>query len=476
MPAARLPPPDDTREPPRVDRRRLLAFLGPATLVSVGYMDPGNWATNLEGGARFGYQLLWVLVLSNLMALLLQTLAARLGIVSGLDLAGACRAHYSPRVSVALWLLAELAIVACDMAELLGSAVALNLLFGIPMLAGALLTVLDVFLILALERRGARTLEAAVAALVATIAVCLGVDLLLVRPALGPMGHGLVPRLSGASLYLAIGILGATVMPHNLYLHSALVRRREAAPPPAEQRRTLRNSFLGTALALNLALLVNAAILVLSAAVFAARGLAVTDLRQAYHLLAPILGTGLAATLFAVALLASGQSATVTGTLAGQIVMEGFVRLRVSPLARRAITRGLAVIPAVAVLAVAGEGGAMPLLVASQVVLSLQLPFAVVPLLRFTNARSVMGASANGLAVRLLAGACAAVVLVANGALVVHTIVELRARSSALAAVIAAAAFGALALLGWIAVAPLHRRPDESPVAGDAGALLAGGE
>jgi len=436
---------------------RFLRFLGPATLVAVGYMDPGNWATDLEGGTRFGYQLLWVLVASNVVALLLQSLAARLGLVAGADLAQACRQHFSTRVNFSLWFLAELAIIACDLAELLGSAVALNLLFGVPMVYGALLTLFDVFLILALQRRGADRLEATVLTLLVTVAICLGVELALAKPNLAEVASGLRPTLSAGSLYVAIGIVGATIMPHNLYLHSGLVKRCGPRPEDEHQRRILRRSFYGTALALNLALLVNAAILVLAAAAFSKTPGAVSDLQSAYHLLAPVLGTGLASVLFAVGLLCSGTSATITGTLAGQIVMEGFLRIRLPAFQRRVFTRGLAIVPAVAVLAWAGESGTMRLLLASQVILSLQLPFAIVPLIRFTSDPQLMGRFANPSWIKLAAGTSGVFITAANGALISRTLDDLRQHSPIAAGLFAVAALAALALLGWVCVVPLRR-------------------
>lgn len=439
----------------RPDRRRF-AFLGAATLVSVGYVDPGNWATDLEGGARFGYGLLWVLVGSGLIATLLQTLSARLGVVSGLDLAAACRAYYDRRLSIPLWLLAELAIIACDMAEVLGSAVALNLLFGWPLLTGALVTACDVFLILALQRRGARSIEVVIGALVFAIAVCLGAQLVLAQPALGPMLRGLVPKLEGDSLYIAIGILGATVMPHNLYLHSAIVPKGARSGTPEQQSSTLRSCFSSTAFALTLALLLNAAILMVAAAVFSMRGIAVSDLRDAHRLLAPLVGTSIASTLFAIALLCSGQSSSITGTLAGQVVMEGFVRWPLPPVLRRALTRSLAIIPAVIVLSAVGESGSMPLLIASQVVLSLQLPFAIVPLIRFTSSRSIMGRFANPALVRVLAVLCALLICAANMSLIGRLVIEWYTRSPALAYAFAAVATAALGLLIWTSLTPLR--------------------
>jgi len=400
---------------------RLWPFLGPGVLVSVGYMDPGNWATDLEGGARFGYQLLWVLAASNLIALVLQTLAARLGLVRGLDLAQACREMYPRPAVYTLWILCEIAIIACDLAEVIGSAVPLNLLFDIPMLWGATITVLDVLLILVLQRFGARRLEAVALVMVLTIAACFAVELYLVEPNWSEAARGLQPRIEGASLYIAIGILGATVMPHNLYLHSALVKTRVVAPRPDARARALRFTFIDTLLSLNFAFFINAAILIVSAAVFFRNGTPVDDLREAHRLLAPLLGVSIASVLFAIALLCAGQAATITGTVAGQIVMEGFLRLRLSPTARRLLTRLLAVVPALVVLKVAGEQSALDLLIVTQVVLSLQLPFAIVPLLRFTNSRDVMQEWRSPAGIRWLGWLIAALIIGANGWLAVNT-------------------------------------------------------
>lgn len=436
--------------------RRRFAYLGAAALVSVGYVDPGNWATDLEGGARFGYQLLWVLVASGLIATLLQTLSAKLGVVTGLDLAAACREHYSRRLSIPLWILAELAIIACDMAEVLGSAVALNLLFGMPLIVGAVLTGLDVLLLLIIQRQHARGIELLISGLLLVIAGCLGVQLLWARPDFAEIGQGLRPSLDGASLYIAIGMLGATVMPHNLYLHSAIVPKREALDTPKKQRQVLGRVVSSTAFALTCALLLNAAILVVSAAVFHSRGIEVTTLNDAHRLLAPLLGTGAASALFAVALLCSGQSSTITGTLAGQVVMEGFMRWRLPVALRRSITRGLAIIPAVAVLAIVGESGTMLLLIASQVVLSFQLPFAILPLVRFTSSGAVMGRSKNGLTVRALASVCALLVIGANAVLVARLVAEWHESSPLLAYGAALAAGAGLVLLFWITLTPLR--------------------
>ena len=379
-----------------VGLRRLAAFAGPGFLVAVGYMDPGNWATDLAGGSAFGYSLLSVILLSNLMAIVLQTLAARLGIATGRDLASACRDAYSRPVAIVLWLLCEIAIVACDLAEVIGTAIGLNLLFGLPLVWGVVLTALDVFLILALQKRGFRRLEAFVIALLAIIAGCFAYELIISRPDLTGVAAGLVPTpeivTNPAMLYLAIGILGATVMPHNLYLHSAAVQTRNFDRSPEGKRDAAKWATLDTTIALMLALFVNAAILILAAAAFHTAGnTTVAEIQDADRLLTPTMGAALASTLFAVALLASGQNSTVTATLAGQVIMEGFLRLRLAPWVRRLVTRGLAIIPAGIVAALYGESGTAKLLVLSQVVLSLQLPFAVVPLVQFTSDRTKMG-------------------------------------------------------------------------------------
>ena len=399
--------------------RRLLAFLGPGYMVSVGYMDPGNWATDLAGGSQFGYLLLSVILLSNLMAILLQALAARLGIATGLDLAQACRARYSRPVSLLLWIACEIAIIACDLAEVIGTAIALNLLFGIPLMWGAILTALDVFLILLLMNRGFRWLEAFVIALLTLIFVCFGVQMVLAQPSIAAIADGFLPKAeivtNPAALYLAIGIIGATVMPHNLYLHSSIVQTR-AYPRTEEGRRMgLRWAVADSTLALMLALFVNAAILITAAAVFHSAGRTdVAEIQDAYHLLSPMLGVGIASLLFAVALLASGINSTVTATLAGQIVMEGFLSLRVPDWARRLITRGIAVIPVVVVTGLYGESGTAKLLVLSQVVLSMQLPFAVIPLVRFVSDRQLMGSFVIGRLTQVLAWAIAGLIVVLN--------------------------------------------------------------
>ncbi|HYM21156.1 MAG TPA: Nramp family divalent metal transporter [Candidatus Kapabacteria bacterium] len=394
--------------------RRLLAFGGPAYLISVGYMDPGNWATDLEGGARFGYALLWILLLSNLMALLLQTLSARLGIVTGRDLAQACRDEYPKPVTIALWVLCEIAIAACDLAEVLGTAIAINLLFGLHLLWGVLITSLDAFVLLGLQRLGMRKLEAAIISLVLLIGCCFIIEIALSSPDWGGAAHGLVPTLPIGSLVIAIGIIGATVMPHNLYLHSALVQTRQFEQSVDGKRQACKYNFLDSLIALNGAFFINAAILILASAVFFSRGQIVTEIQQAHALLSPLLGTVLAGVVFAVALLASGQSSTVTGTLAGQIVMEGFLHLRIRPVVRRIITRLIAIIPAVIVIAALGESSTLPLLIASQVILSLQLSFALIPLIQFTSSRALMGDFANKWWVKLLSWATAAIILGLN--------------------------------------------------------------
>jgi manganese transport protein len=394
--------------------RRFFAFSGPAYLVSVGYMDPGNWAADLEAGSRFGYQLLWVLMLSNLLAILLQTLSARLGIATGRDLAQSCREHYPKHVNYALWALCEIAIAACDLAEVLGTAIALKLLFGLPLLWGVAITVMDTFLILSLSRYGIRLLERVVLGMIAVIGACIAAQLFLARPDLTQVASGLVPRLSGESLYIAIAMLGATVMPHNLYLHSALVQTRAISGSAESKREASHFNFLDSATALTAALFVNAGILVLAAAVFHARGVEVTGLEQAYELLAPLLGSSIAATFFATALLASGQSSTFTGTFAGQIVMEGFLNLRMRPWLRQLITRMVAIVPAAVVIAWLGESQVYPMLIFSQVLLSLQLPFAIVPLVHFTSDRAKMGALANSLWLKIAAWATAAFVVMLN--------------------------------------------------------------
>lgn len=431
----------------------MLAFGGPAYLVSVGYMDPGNWATDLEGGARFGYGLLWVLVLSNLMAILLQTLAARLGIVAGRDLAQACRESYPKPVCDALWVLCEIAIAACDLAEVLGAAIGLHLLFGIPLVIGVSLTALDTILVLWFSRYGIRLIEALILLLIAVMTACFGVELAFAKPVWHEMMAGLVPRLNGRSLYIAIGILGATVMPHNLYLHSALVQTRRIGRTVEEKREACRYNLADSVIALNGALIVNAAILIMAAAVFFKHGVIVTEIEQAHQLLTPLLGTALASGLFAIALLASGQSSTLTGTFAGQIVMEGFLNLRLRPWLRRVITRFLAIIPAVITVYYWGAKGTLDLIILSQVILSMQLPFAVIPLIRFTSDQGRMGEFANRNWVKALAWSVAFVILGLNfwyaGGMLIPW-----ARAAAWHAMLVVPVSAAIiGLLGWITFA-----------------------
>jgi manganese transport protein len=406
---------------------RLLAFLGPGYMVSVGYMDPGNWATDIAGGARFGYLLLSVILLSNLMAIVLQGLSARLGIATGRDLAQACRDHFSRPVNLGLWVLCEIAIIACDLAEVIGTAIALKLLFGLPLVMGAIITAVDVVLVLWLMHRGFRALEAFVIALLLVIFACFAVQIALAAPPLHAVLGGFIPRAEVVTnphaLYLAIGIIGATVMPHNLYLHSSIVQTRAYPRTDSGRRSALRWAVTDSTIALMLALFINASILILAAAVFHAQGRTdVQEIEQAYELLSPMLGVGLASTLFAVALLASGINSTVTATLAGQIVMEGFLRLRIAPWARRLITRGIAIVPVVIVTAIYGEQGTARLLVLSQVLLSMQLPFAVIPLVLFVGNKARMGALVAPKWLLTLAWVIAAVIVVLNVKLLVETV------------------------------------------------------
>ena len=406
--------------------KKMLAFAGPGYLVAVGYMDPGNWATDLAGGSRFGYTLLSVILISNLMAMLLQALALRLGIATGRDLAQACRDHYSRPVNFVLWILCEIAIAACDLAEVIGSAIALNLLFGIPLLWGVCITAVDVLLILLLQHRGFRWLEAFVIALVATIGVCFGIELLLAQPAIGEMARGLIPTpdivFDPGKLYIAIGILGATVMPHNLYLHSSIVQTRSFGTSDEGKREAIKFATIDSTLALFFAFFINGAILILAAATFHTTGnQGVADIGDAHQLLTPLLGTTMASVLFAVALLASGQNSTITGTLAGQIVMEGFLNIRLPAWLRRLITRLIAIIPAVIVTAVSGERGTGQLLILSQVILSMQLSFAVVPLVIFTSDKAKMGAFVNPRWVKVTAWSVAVLIGALNGWLLVET-------------------------------------------------------
>ncbi|MBL8581868.1 MAG: Nramp family divalent metal transporter [Rhizobiaceae bacterium] len=408
--------------------RRFFAFVGPGYMVSVGYMDPGNWATDIAGGSQFGYTLLTVILLSNLMAILLQALAARLGIATGRDLAQACRESFPRPVNFLLWIACEAAIIACDLAEVIGTAIALQLLFGIPLITGALITALDAFLVLLLMNRGFRYLEAFVIALLIVIAVCFVIQIAAAAPPIEGVLRGFLPNseivTNPAMLYIAIGIIGATVMPHNLYLHSSIVQTRAYERTDEGKREAVRFATLDSTIALMLALFINAAILIVAAAVFHESGHSeVAEIGEAYELLSPLLGLSIASTLFAVALLASGLNSTVTATLAGQIVMEGFLRLRIPTWARRLLTRGLAIIPVVAVTAIYGERGTAQLLILSQVVLSMQLPFAVIPLVRFVSDKRKMGALAIPGWVSLLAWLVAAIIVALNLKLLYDTFV-----------------------------------------------------
>jgi manganese transport protein len=402
--------------------RKVLAFAGPGYLVAVGYMDPGNWATDIGGGSKFGYTLLSVVLISNLMAMFLQALSAKLGIASGRDLAQVCREHYSHRTGVFLWVVCEIAIAACDLAEVLGSAVALKLLFGLPLLAGVLITALDVLIVLALQGRGFRLIEAFVVTLIASIAACFAYEIFFAQPLWREAAAGFIPHAeilrNREMLYIAIGILGATVMPHNLYLHSSIVQTRAFGISTRDRREAVRYAVFDSTLALGFALFINAAILVLGAAAFHTRGLHnVAEIADAYKLLSPVLGASFASTLFACALLASGQNSTLTGTLAGQIVMEGFLDIRLKPWLRRLITRSIAIIPAALVIGIAGENKVTSLLILSQVVLSFQLPFAVIPLIQFTSSRAKMGEFVNSRLTIVIAWVIAAAILFFNAEL-----------------------------------------------------------
>ena len=408
--------------------RKLLAFAGPGYLVAVGYMDPGNWATDLAGGSAFGYTLLSVILLSNLMAILLQGLSAKLGIVTGRDLAQACRDHYGPVTNFTLWILCEVAIAACDLAEIIGAAIAMNLLFGIPLHWGVLITAADVMLILYLQNKGFRLLEALVIALIVTIGACFLFEIVLSRPDFFGIAKGFVPSgqilANPEMLYIAMGILGATVMPHNLYLHSSIVQTRSYEQTTEGKREAFKFAFLDSTIALSFALFINAAILIVAAATFHKTGRTeVAEIQDAYLLLTPLLGAG-ASTMFALALLASGLNSTLTGTLAGQIVMEGFLNIRLRPWLRRLITRMIAIVPAVTVAILYGESGTAKLLVLSQVILSLQLSFAVFPLVMFTSDRVKMGEFVNPLWVKVIAYFVAFVIAALNVWLLFQTFRE----------------------------------------------------
>ncbi|BDA76170.1 manganese transport protein (plasmid) [Calothrix sp. PCC 7716] len=407
--------------------RKLLAYAGPGYLVSVGYMDPGNWATDIAGGSKFGYTLLSVILLSNLMAILLQSLCVRLGVATGKDLAQACRDYFSKKVSFCLWVLCEIAIAACDLAELLGSAIALQLLFNIPLIWGVCITAADVLILLLLQSRGFRYTEGLVILLVATVGICFTAEIIFSRPSLGGILQGYIPKpeilKNPEMLYIAIGILGATVMPHNLYLHSSIVQTRDWQPTPEKRWEAIKFSTIDSTVALSLALLINSAILIVSAATFHFSGNQnVAEIQDAYKLLSPLLGVSAASAIFGVALLASGQSSTLTATLAGQIVMEGFLQFRLPSWLRRLVTRLLAIIPALIAIIFFGEKSTSNLIVFSQVVLSLQLPFAVIPLVMFTSNRSLMGEFVNPFWLKFISGLVAIVIVCLNMWLLLQSI------------------------------------------------------
>ncbi len=406
--------------------RKLMAYAGPGYLVSVGYMDPGNWATDIAGGSRFGYTLLSVILLSNIMAVLLQALCVRLGVATGKDLAQACREHFSPRISFALWILCEIAIAACDLAEVLGSAIALNLLFNLPLIWGVCLTALDVLALLFLQHKGFRYVEALVIVLVSMIGICFAAEIVFSRPDLGGVLAGYVPNReiihNPKMLYLAIGILGATVMPHNLYLHSSIVQTRAWQPTSPKRWEAIKFCTIDSTVALSLALLINSAILIVAAATFHSTGNQdVAEIQDAYKLLSPVLGVSAASAIFGLALLASGQSSTLTATLAGQIVMEGFIQFRLPSWLRRLVTRLLAIIPALITIVYFGEQSAGNLLVLSQVILSLQLSFAVIPLVMFTSDRRIMGEFVNPKWLKIVAWAIAVIIAGLNIGLLMQT-------------------------------------------------------
>jgi manganese transport protein len=407
--------------------RKLAAYAGPGYLVSVGYMDPGNWATDLAGGAQFGYMLLSVILCSNLMAVLLQSLCVRLGVATGRDLAQSCRDNFSAPINFCLWVLCEIAISACDLAELVGSAIALQLLFQIPLAIGVCITALDVLIILFLQSKGFRYIEALVVSIITVIGACFVVELMVAKPELSAVLQGFIPQSevvrNPEALYLAIGILGATVMPHNLYLHSSIIQTRNWQDTPEKKREAIKFGTIDSTIALSIALFINAAILILSAATFHFSGYKdVAEIQDAYKLLSPMLGFAPASILFAVALLASGQNSTFTGTLAGQIVMEGFLQLRLRPWLRRLVTRLVAIVPALATIIIMGEQSTTQLLILSQVILSLQLPFAVIPLIMFTSDRRLMGEFVNPRWIKVLAIAAATVIVGLNSWLLLQTL------------------------------------------------------
>ncbi|OFY87355.1 MAG: iron/manganese transporter [Bacteroidetes bacterium RIFCSPLOWO2_12_FULL_35_15] len=456
--------------------KKLFAFMGPAYLVSVGYMDPGNWATDIAGGSQFGYKLLWVLVMSNLMALLLQSLSARLGLVRGLDLAQASRASYPPVVNFLNWILAEIAIAACDLAEVIGMAIGLQLLFHIPLLAGISITVADTLLLLVLQRYGIRKMEAFILVLVATIGFAFIAELIFAKPDGIELLKGFIPSIpNNNALYIAIGIIGATVMPHNLYLHSSLVQTRKIERTPQGIKEAIKFNFIDSFIALNAALFINAAILILAAAAFFSTGLVhVSEIQDAHKLLQDVLGTSLAPALFAIALIAAGQSSTLTGTLSGQVVMEGYLNLRIQPWLRRLITRLIAIIPAFITIYVLGEESLGSLLILSQVILSLQLGFAVIPLIHLTSDKKLMGEFASKMWLKILAWIVAAIIVSLNAKLVIDTLLEwIHTSESPLIIYLTAVplAVGAGVLLFYVTFKPIinkakqkqHQVPDGKP-------------
>ena len=456
--------------------RKLLAFIGPAYLVSVGYMDPGNWATDLAGGAAFGYQLIWILLLSNLMAVLLQSLSARLGIVRRLDLAQVNRETYPPMVNFILYLLAELAIAATDLAEVLGMAIGIKLLTGLPLMFGTCITVLDTFLFLFLQKYGIRKMEAFIILLVATIGMSFFVQLFIAKPNLSYAIQGFIPTaLSPEALYIAVGIIGATVMPHNLYLHSALVQTRKIDRNSKGIKKSIFYNFIDSAVALNAAFFVNASILILAATAFYTTGYThVAKIEEAHALLAPLLGSKLAPILFAIALIAAGQSSTVTGTLAGQIVMEGYLKIRLNPWIRRLLTRIVAIVPAVLVIGIMGEGRVDALLIFSQVILSLQLGFAVIPLIHFVSDKVTMGEFAIGWPIKILSWIVASILVYLNGHLVLDFAIAFLDQSNSLLLkiLLITIILFFIGLIVFITVYPLFRKRDEKKDADFHGALI----
>jgi manganese transport protein len=449
--------------------KKLFAFMGPAYLISVGYMDPGNWATDIAGGSKFGYQLLWVLLMSNLMALLLQSLSARLGIVRGLDLAQASRVTYPPIVNFCNWVLAETAIAACDLAEVIGMAIGLQLLFHIPLLVGVSITVADTLLLLLLQRYGIRKIEAFILMLLATIGLAFIAELIFAKPQGSELIKGFIPTsLSDDALYIAIGIIGATVMPHNLYLHSSLVQTRKFNRTTKGIKEAIKFNFIDTFISLNLALFVNAAILILAAAAFFSNGVTnVAEIQDAHKLLSGVLGNSLAPILFAVALIAAGQSSTLTGTLSGQIVMEGYLNLRIQPWLRRIITRLIAIVPALITIHIFGEGATGKLLILSQVVLSLQLGFAVIPLIHLTSDKKTMGEFVNKPWLKMSAWLIATIIIVLNAKLVVETLsewIETSGNPTILYFTIVPIVIGAAILLLYITFMPLINKVKESAI------------